>query len=232
MGMDVIELVMEVEDKFGIKIEDEEYELLPTVQDLHDLIVRKRRQISGKSRKANRVEPTTCLSLVAFVGLRRALVNLFDVPRNRVRPGTNLDDVFPVELRLARWSELAGELAGELGMTLPMLARPRWLRLILNVGWIPVAASLFWLALFGFLEGAVLLIGLIALNYVAWRLTAPLATTLEPTVHGRRSYLPRKLWNKDSTHPSKVRRSIPDCPRRRRDDGPHGYYFGTASDPR
>ncbi len=39
MGLDVVELVMEVEEEFDIKIPDGDYEFLATVGDFHKYIV-------------------------------------------------------------------------------------------------------------------------------------------------------------------------------------------------
>lgn len=179
MGLDVVELVMEVEEKFGIKIEDEEYAFVPRVQDLHDLIIRKRRRPSGTAHGNERRESPPCFSLVAFVRLRRALMERFDVPRNLVRPATNLDEVFPADERRTRWTDLSRELQLEL----PALSRPSWLRWLLGVGWSPIVALLLSFASLGVISGAGVLVGLIAtvtLILVSWHLTGPLAVSLEP----------------------------------------------------
>jgi acyl carrier protein len=115
MGLDVVELVMEVEDTFGIKIADEEYERIRTVGDFHALIVEKTGGRNESKSDAGRRDPATCLSLVAFLQVRRAITSLLDVPRNLVRPTTSLNEIMPAQQWLGRWVELEHTL----GLKLP-----------------------------------------------------------------------------------------------------------------
>lgn len=179
MGLDTVELVMEVEETFGIKIEDEEYGFLHTVQDLNDLIIRKRCRSSGGANGTERRESPPCFSLVAFVRLRRALTERFDVPRSLVRPATHLEDVFPADERMARWADLASEL----GLKLPTLKRPRWMRRLLMVRTVTVVTCLVLLATLGLIGGAAFLASLSMAGlmfWASWWLMTPFASALEP----------------------------------------------------
>jgi hypothetical protein len=57
MGLDTVELIMEVEEAFDIKIPDEDAEKLRTIGDLHHYIANKLQLVSGP-----------CLSSAAFAG--------------------------------------------------------------------------------------------------------------------------------------------------------------------
>ena len=114
MGMDVVELVMEVEEAFDITILDRHAEKIRTVGDLYRYILGK---LDGK------ISGTpSCLSASAFYRLRRKLMAEFRVERRRVRPASMLDDLIPTAKRRAEWRRLEDGL----GWTLPDLVRPDW----------------------------------------------------------------------------------------------------------
>jgi len=119
MGLDIVEFVMEVEEEFKVSISDREAERILTVGQLHAWLVDKLRAI-----------PTgRCLSSACFYRLRRTLMALFQIPRHRIRPGTPLDDVIPVDNRRAAWVRLNQALNDALpsaSVSLPPLAFPRW----------------------------------------------------------------------------------------------------------
>jgi len=97
MGLDTVELVMEVEDAFGITIEDAEAEAVHTVDDLYHLVARKSRVVPGER----------CLSATAFYQLRRAIRAVAPAGPERLRPSTTIDEALPVQSRRAAWPRLA-----------------------------------------------------------------------------------------------------------------------------
>jgi len=115
MGLDALELVLNVEDAFDVRIPDERLGEIETVGDLHDFVV---------SLKGN-LQPTrdTCLSASTFFRIRRALCRLLTTEPRGLRPRTPLDDVLPKDHRRELWTRLRRELK----LTLPSLVRPRWL---------------------------------------------------------------------------------------------------------
>lgn len=181
MGLDAVELVMRVEDTFGIKIEDHEYENVKTVGDLHKLVVRNRGRVPVGEEARNPREAPSCLSLLGFLQLRRALTSLLNLPRRAVRPLTPLDTLFPRDQRPLR----LGELERVLNLRFPVPKRPPWMQgafvfawLALILGTVPllaVAGDFRVASLFGLITFAALL-------RVAWRFTAPYATFLEPAL--------------------------------------------------
>lgn len=117
MGLDTIELIMEVEEHFGITISDEQASGVYTVGDLNELV---RSRVERRSSEV-------CFSLPAFLKVRRAVRELFDNDQMRVRPSTRFEDVIPKAKRRKFWRQLK-EL---LGTAAPPLQRSRPLTVFL-----------------------------------------------------------------------------------------------------
>jgi len=98
MGLDTVELVMEIEDEFGIGIPDADAELIQTVGQLHAYIC-------GRLRPRGE---TPCPSARAFYQFRRALLARQPLPRRCVRPSSRVSRLLPEECR-ARWPAVADE---------------------------------------------------------------------------------------------------------------------------
>jgi acyl carrier protein len=118
MGLDGVELLMEVEDEFGISIDDNAppAEGDVTVGDLYRHILAKLRE------KGEVLDPDAsakCLSSAAFYVFRRGLCDEFGLDRKQVRPSTLMDDLVPKADRRRRWRAL-GE---RLRLDLPKLER-------------------------------------------------------------------------------------------------------------
>src|SRR5687768_10620322 len=99
MGMDGVEIVMAVEDAFDIRIEDAEAETLVTPRQLIELI----------QAKVTNVETSVCLSHRAFNWLRRHLMQQWNIPRNRITPGTKLATLIPPPKRKSFLEKLAAD---------------------------------------------------------------------------------------------------------------------------
>jgi hypothetical protein len=111
MGLDIVELLMEIEERFGTTIPDERAARIYTVGELYNYLVGQKR----------RYAPIPCPSSRAFYHLRRTLVGELGLERDRVRPAARLSDLFPRESRQTTWPRLAAAL----GLTdLPELDRP------------------------------------------------------------------------------------------------------------
>jgi acyl carrier protein len=114
MGMDGIEIVMKVEEVFGIAIEDAEAEKILTPRQLIDLIVS----------KVSRTDQATCLTRRAFHRLRASLMRRLGLKRNEIRPATPLVSFFP---RPTRKQQLC-EVLNDAGIAKNVeLIRPVWL---------------------------------------------------------------------------------------------------------
>lgn len=118
MGLDIVELFMEVEDVFDIQIPDERGGEVRTVGDLYDIII---------ETKGEAVNPRNrSLSAATFLMIRRALVAETKATRQSIRPRTSVDEAlptYPAYDRRALWARLQEAL----GLQLPQLCRPAWL---------------------------------------------------------------------------------------------------------
>ena len=93
MGLDSVELVMAVEERFGISISDEEAQQIRTVGDMHQCVLSKI-AVADKS---------SCLTQKAFHLLRRTARQLFHVPRDEFSPDTQLNAIIPRRSRRENW---------------------------------------------------------------------------------------------------------------------------------
>lgn len=100
MGLDAVEFVMEVEEKFKISIPDDDIIYFRTLGNLHDYLLEK---CAGRRR-------TDCPTRVAFYRLRRALIAVVGVTRRTVRPSTPLLAVLGNRRLPRTWTRLGREL--------------------------------------------------------------------------------------------------------------------------
>ena len=100
MGMDLIELVMEVEDAFSIAIPDDDAEKIQRCGELHAYVVHRLRPLRG----------APCQSAAAFHRIRRTLLrHLPTVERHQVRPAALIHKLMG-EAYAHRWSAIASDL--------------------------------------------------------------------------------------------------------------------------
>jgi hypothetical protein len=111
---DPVAVVMAVEKAFGITIPDREAEKILTMGQLYDYVFA----------RVARGQAQVCVTSAAFYRLRRALGEVCRVPRERVRPGSRLEDLVPLDDRPRHWQELQARLGN---LYLPRLRRPAWL---------------------------------------------------------------------------------------------------------
>lgn len=114
MGLDGVEIVMEIEDEFGITIPDSEAAGLRTVGDLTALCLARIR-----ATKAMR-----CPSLQCFLALRTLVREIRSEPHLKLRPSDRVDACLQAIDRKRFWRRLP-EL---LKTSPPALRRPAWLR--------------------------------------------------------------------------------------------------------
>ncbi|WP_298859822.1 acyl carrier protein [uncultured Gimesia sp.] len=114
MGLDGVQLVMEIEDEFGITIPDSAYSELRTVGNLVDFSLE----------RIHASKTLRCPSLTCFLSLRRLVRDVSNDPELRIRPRDKVEDCLPEAERKQFWRRLP-EL---LETTPPDLRRPPWLR--------------------------------------------------------------------------------------------------------
>lgn len=156
MGLDSIELVMEVEDRFQVKLPDAECERIRTVADLAALVI-------ARLPRTTVVCPTTR----GFFDFRRLLMTHDVSERSAVRPQVRLDCLFPPERRNI-WKQLC-----RIDRRLPDLVasdrHDRILSLITGLllfSWL-MATGAFW-GLFGVAAAMPLSIGLLFVGFIGW----------------------------------------------------------------
>jgi len=119
MGLDAVELVMGVEDHFGISIQNSEAERVRSVGDLIALI----------QSRIDAAQAATCPTLSSFLQLRSCVREIANDDELRIRTGTRVVDVLTQSERQRLWKRL-GDL---LGSAPPGLRRPPAMRKLLLV---------------------------------------------------------------------------------------------------
>ena len=99
MGLDGVEMIMELEDEFGLAIPGEAAEHMRTVGDTVDYLIARLREGAG-------TRPGGCRSARTFYALRRALTNRFGVARHAVRTTSAIGSLVPPGGR-HRWPAVA-----------------------------------------------------------------------------------------------------------------------------
>lgn len=100
MGMDGVELVMDIEERFGVSIADEDAAGIRTVGELCDYL----------RDRAKAFLATSCPTATAFYRLRRALIDGLGCARSEVKPATRLETLVPLQGRLRAWRQLSARL--------------------------------------------------------------------------------------------------------------------------
>lgn len=115
MGLETVEILMQVEDHFDIRIPDDRLAQIRTVDDLNRCVL----QILQRG-QALEDKHRNCPSIPAFVSLRRELMQLTGANRRTLRPRTSLARLIPVWKRRRAWRELTRRTR----IGLPSLLRP------------------------------------------------------------------------------------------------------------
>lgn len=120
LGEDTWELFEAMEASFGVELGD--YHLLCgiTVKELADRICEQGDFSPGD----------ICLSSASFYRLRRAFMEVLDVPRERIRPSTSLLDLVPWWRRRDCWCAIEKAT----GWSMPRLILPSWLLVVALLG--------------------------------------------------------------------------------------------------
>ncbi len=111
MGLDTVELVMDVEESFGIQIPDDDAQKIVTVGDLFEFI---------KS-QTDLAPAGTCLTATTFYEIRRGFEN--SGINERFAPSTPVGDIVPNRNRRSFWAKLARSTK----LRFPDLVRPSWI---------------------------------------------------------------------------------------------------------
>jgi len=114
MGLDTVELVLAIEEEFGLTIDDKDAERLTTPGQVADYVMSRVRARTG--------DP--CTSQAGFYRLRAALTTAFGIPRRELKPQTSLVAVMAGNTR-RKWALLRKAVAADrfpkLQRTVPFL---------------------------------------------------------------------------------------------------------------
>lgn len=129
MGLDTVELLMEVEKTFGINIADKEAEQIRTVGDFYEVVWR---HIGAK-------QSDQCKSQYLFYKLRKTLHNSFAIPLHQIKPAAVPETFFPKEHRRRIYKDFSADTGYELP---PLILTTPWLQILNGFGWLSIAGSL------------------------------------------------------------------------------------------
>ena len=113
MGMDIVDMVLDVEERFGISLSDVECQNVVTVNDLYRLVLS----------KLGNADQTKCLTSATFYRIRKVIAEVLSVDKRTLKLDTQLRELLPIEKRKALWVIISQKLT----LKLPELWRgPGW----------------------------------------------------------------------------------------------------------
>jgi acyl carrier protein len=149
MGLDYLELILETEESFGVRLRDEDLAKAVTPQALGDLVYE----------QLEKTNEELCQSQKAFYILRNALMKKYGLKRNGITPEYNLSGIIPAENQKEHWLKIKELVKAR---RWPKLLLPPWLSIlgivtsIIIVTILPVLVIMllpFWPAWLGFFGG-------------------------------------------------------------------------------
>jgi acyl carrier protein len=181
MGLDTVELVLNVEDAFDVKISDDKLPELKTVGDLYEYILAQTQMpLSGN-----------CLTASAFYELRAGFADLGITVR--IAPSTKLVEILPRKNRRQLWQRLSQSKQ----LKLPNLVRPNWITSTSSV--VTITASVFLAYVAKGTDSTAIqfsLVGIVCLfvfGYLIALLTEPFATSFDKSFQTFRGLSERVL---------------------------------------
>jgi acyl carrier protein len=193
MGLDTVELVLATEEEFQIIITNDEAEKLTTTDKLTDLVYSKLRHTNDK----------VCPSMRGFYTVRKAIINILGVPRNKIELSTKLESILHKNKRKSKWGKLLTTISNEQSVHAP-LERPRWLKNTILI--VVVSALLLFLFKIEFFMLSLIFAGLIWI--VLLFITLPLKNELPANFREVKDLiaivasLDNKKWDRDDVYQS------------------------------
>lgn len=125
MGLDIVEMIMAVEERFGIAIPDEDAEKLSTPGKLTDYVWNRVRPSGNASANL-----PACITQLSFHALRLSWMRTLDLPRSEFRPEVQLSEITPSRNRRQIWTFLGKNVGA---VCWPELEYPRPFKAILLI---------------------------------------------------------------------------------------------------
>ena len=104
MGLDAVELLIQIEERFQTHIPDSEAEKISTVGELHEFLMQ----------RIQRRDSSFCLSASIFYSIRQILLHEYYVHRHYIRPNSLLNELIPLAERHHFWKIIKRELSVDL----------------------------------------------------------------------------------------------------------------------
>jgi acyl carrier protein len=158
MGLDAVEIVISVEERFGITISDEEATACVTPGQLVELV----------RAKVTAGPEGTCTSRQAFHRIRSALVESGALTRGEITPDTAIPIPLAPDDQKAFWESLRARIGAK---TWPALWRPRWMRR--SIGAATIAAAVTSIAFVAPFHGALVPLPPLLMLWILLRATEP-----------------------------------------------------------
>lgn len=158
MGLEGVELVMDVERHFGITLRPSECEKVERVRDLVALI----------ENRLHVLQQPTCLSLSAFNLLRRVVRDVVGDANFRIRPRDLVKARLTPAQRRALWQQFSWD---KLGLKPPSLGLPWLLGYLVQGFYLRLVLMMIWLSIT--VTGHYIVLGLVGIPIIAY-LTNPL----------------------------------------------------------
>ena len=114
MGLDSVELVLEIEEQFGIELKDEEVTTTNTPRKVGDLVFS----------KLKATDESICQSQRAFYILRNAFIKIFKLDRKSITPDMKFRNLIPETREKDIWQQIKLAVAAR---NWPKLSRPLWM---------------------------------------------------------------------------------------------------------
>ena len=114
MGLDLVELIIRIEDTFGVQIPDRVAGGLTTPRKVTDFIL---------SEVEESKDSLSCLSQKAFYSLRREFIQQLSLPRRQFVPEAKLKEILPDDHRDEVWKSIGASLGVK---KWPAVSRTRW----------------------------------------------------------------------------------------------------------
>ena len=149
MGLDSVEILVNVENAFGITISNYEAEKIATVGDIHNLVWR---TLQGR-------QSIRCKTQQLYYKFRYTLATKFNVPKDAIELDASLNEIFPATNRRLLYRKLEKEMQ----LQLPPLA--------LSFGWVTVLRITGGVLIIGTL--VISLVMVIRYNYTRWLYLLP-----------------------------------------------------------
>lgn len=131
MGLDSVELVMEVEKAFNIRIPDREAEKIITVGDFHNCVWRYLEEKQNDK----------CVSQQLFYKLRRLLADAFQLKKEEIHLNVSPENIFPQEDRRTKYHNFAA--TNQLQLPDLELTKP-WSDFLVVIGIVTILGGLAW----------------------------------------------------------------------------------------